>query len=65
MMRIFNDNRHDRMREACMDAIQAAPPVAATGWYFAGHSINEWLALFTIIYTILLILKTLKNWSKP
>ena len=47
-----------------MDAIQAAPPVAATGWYFAGHSINEWLALFTIIYTVLLILKTLKNWSK-
>lgn len=35
--------------------VKAAPPVTASGWILAGHQLNEWLILLTILYTVLMI----------
>lgn len=41
--------------EYILAATKAAPPVTVTGITLAGISLNEWVLLFTLIYTILQI----------
>lgn len=60
----INDHEHAaRMGEIGVDVLKASPPVAAAGWTVAGHALNEWLVLLTLVYTALLIVHQLhKMW---
>lgn len=35
--------------------IKAAPPIAVSSWYLFGHSMEQWVVIATLIYTLLLI----------
>lgn len=38
--------------EVVTEAVRAAPPVVATGLTLFGASLNDWLVILTIVYTV-------------
>ena len=46
-------------REHTTDAILATPPVSAGAAVLMGMSLNTWIAVFTIIYTLIMIVAKL------
>lgn len=48
-------------KEVVIDAIKAAPPVAVSGLQFFGISLSEFVLALTAIYTLLLIVLTVRK----
>lgn len=45
--------------EAAMAVLKVTPPVSASVWVVSGHTLQEWLVLLTIIYTVLMLIHQL------
>jgi disulfide bond formation protein DsbB len=43
------------------EALMSAPPVTVAGATFLGYSLPEWAAIVTIIYTVLLAVRLVRN----
>jgi uncharacterized membrane protein len=54
----------DRVQDTIEEVLKSAPPVAATGATVLGHSLNEWVAIFTIIYIVLQIGFLARKWHR-
>lgn len=52
--------------EAITDGLKAAPPVSVMAVTIAGMSLQDWVYVLTIIYTVLLITQHIwTKWVKP
>lgn len=47
---------HNHIPEVTVAALKVSPPVAISGWILAGHELEDWVLLATLIYTVLQIL---------
>jgi hypothetical protein len=51
-----------------VDVFKAAPPVSISGLTLAGVSLQEWVLLTTLVYTVIMIVleirKAIRNWKK-
>ena len=50
--------------EVAAAAVKASPPLAISGMYLAGYSLQDWLVLATLVYTVLQILLLLPKFHK-
>lgn len=56
-------NNHQHTAEGAVVVAKLTPPVSASMWVVSGHTLQEWLVLLTIVYTVLMILHQLwKMW---
>lgn len=52
-------NHHQHTTEGAVAIAKLTPPVSASVWIVSGHTLQEWLVLLTIIYTVLMLIHQL------
>lgn len=52
-----NNNQHTV--EGAVVVAKLTPPVSASVWVVSGHTLQEWLVLLTIVYTVLMLVHQL------
>lgn len=61
-------NNHQHTAEGAVAVVKLTPPVSASVLVVSGHTLQEWLVLLTIIYTLLMLLHQLwkmhRDWSE-
>lgn len=52
-------NNHQHTAEGAVVVAKLTPPVSASVWVVSGHTLQEWLVLLTIIYTVVMLIHQL------
>ena len=47
------------------EVVKIAPPAAVAAWSWLGHTVNEWVAVGTLIYLAFAIAHIVWQWIKP